>query len=140
MSRLKLSTVQCPKSLEVRYRTGILIPAGQKDNAPQAATGEAFKTVTQTSQERENRMKSTMPPHGRQSAVVLLHPNHAGTPVVNPVLRGRKPGVISFRGAAMRLWLSGRPTPLLDGSSPAIQQVPPLTISNPLALPSRAAG
>lgn len=54
---------------------------------------------------------------GSVSSTVLLHPNHAAPPVVNPVFRGRKPGVISFRGAAMRLWLAGRPTPLLDGSS-----------------------
>ncbi|MDX3877635.1 MAG: hypothetical protein QHC81_04015 [Achromobacter sp.] len=76
----------------------------------------------------------------RPLAVILLHPNHAGQRVLNPVFRGRKPGVISFRGAAMRLWLAGRPTPLLDGTSPSIPPVIPLTLAKPLATPARAAG
>lgn len=35
--------------------------------------------------------------HGqRESAVVLLHPNHAGPAVVNPKIRGPKKGCINF--------------------------------------------
>lgn len=130
----------CPNTVGSAVPNGHTCSVGQKDNAPPAATGEALKKITQTNQEKGNRMKSTMPPPGRQSAVVLLHPNHLAPPVVNPVLRGRKPGVISFRGAAMRLWLSGRPTPLLDGTSLAPSHAIPLTLANPLAPPTRAAG
>lgn len=32
----------------------------------------------------------------RPSAVILLHPNHGGAPVVNPKIRGPKKGCVNF--------------------------------------------
>lgn len=66
---------------------------------PDGGNRQGAEIVNPVAEEREYPMKVTTPTAAQQSAVILMHPNHAGPKVVNPVMRGRKKGCLHFKAA-----------------------------------------